>query len=433
MDIVNLIAGTGGINNERPKSQTPEGEEVAFDVDAILERDTGDGEIVLESALIPQSADAVLTQSDPSETTDVVASDAFVFASSPELTLSLPDETPSGEVEPEETPDDIVEAQEVSGADDPSGVLVEGKPAGEIVSDADTAPIQGVSSDDPNTPVIAAELTASEPQVASAPSETAQASTQLQPASADIQVNVAQTTSQISPRAVAGVSVVESGLSLRQSAVSRVEHTTVSRETHAPVANASIEAPRPNTPVVGMATATLPTAAPMLKPGLMMEEISLGIMPAPSSSLAHDIAVHSASTAAPKPIVQPAPIVQDIVAQLVRSNSGRVEIRLDPPELGRIVMQLTPTESGMMAQVSAERSDVLDLMRRYESLLQRELGQAGFDNINLNFTQNWQSEQETAEDERNSGARSQSAALDGERTIDLAAMRNGQTGLDIRL
>ncbi len=80
-------------------------------------------------------------------------------------------------------------------------------------------------------------------------------------------------------------------------------------------------------------------------------------------------------------------ITQQLVATLARGGDGGIEIRLDPPELGRIAMKLVVTEAGSMVNVSADRSEVLDLMRRHEHALIKELNDAGFGDVNLNFGQ----------------------------------------------
>ena len=84
-----------------------------------------------------------------------------------------------------------------------------------------------------------------------------------------------------------------------------------------------------------------------------------------------------------------------LIAQLKTDQSGNLEIRLDPPELGRVAVRLYAGEAGMIAQVSAERQDVLDLLRRSEAQLAKEFAEAGYDGLSFDFasedqTEGWQ-------------------------------------------
>jgi flagellar hook-length control protein FliK len=67
----------------------------------------------------------------------------------------------------------------------------------------------------------------------------------------------------------------------------------------------------------------------------------------------------------------------EIVAR-VRDGKSRFEIRLDPPELGRIDVQLRVDRDGsVMSRLVVERADTLDLLRRDAASLERALNGAG--------------------------------------------------------
>ena len=68
-----------------------------------------------------------------------------------------------------------------------------------------------------------------------------------------------------------------------------------------------------------------------------------------------------------------------------RTSDDRVEIRLDPPELGRVQIHLTRLDGGVQAVVLADRPETQDLLRRHAEALARELGQAGYDTVSLDF------------------------------------------------
>lgn len=78
-------------------------------------------------------------------------------------------------------------------------------------------------------------------------------------------------------------------------------------------------------------------------------------------------------------------VIHQVVAALSKPGDGVLQIRLDPPELGRISLHITATDMGHTATVMADKPDILDLMRRNEGLLQKELASAGFENLNLQF------------------------------------------------
>jgi hypothetical protein len=86
---------------------------------------------------------------------------------------------------------------------------------------------------------------------------------------------------------------------------------------------------------------------------------------------------------------RPMPPAQQIVAQLTvaiqRAPGERVEIRLDPPELGRVQIELSSRDGVLHATVISERPEVHDLMRRHAEMLRQELAAAGHSGVRLEF------------------------------------------------
>jgi flagellar hook-length control protein FliK len=86
---------------------------------------------------------------------------------------------------------------------------------------------------------------------------------------------------------------------------------------------------------------------------------------------------------------RPMPPAQQIVAQLTvaiqRAPGDRVEIRLDPPELGRVQIELSSRDGVLHAVVTSERPEVHDLMRRHAEMLRQELAAAGHAGVRLDF------------------------------------------------
>jgi flagellar hook-length control protein FliK len=102
-------------------------------------------------------------------------------------------------------------------------------------------------------------------------------------------------------------------------------------------------------------------------------------LPAAHQPVASDVA--SLSNRATQMIAQaPVPvagIAVEIAAQ-ARAGNNRFEIRLDPPELGRIDVRLDVDQEGnVKSRLVIERSDTYDLLRRDSSTLERALQQAG--------------------------------------------------------
>ncbi len=68
------------------------------------------------------------------------------------------------------------------------------------------------------------------------------------------------------------------------------------------------------------------------------------------------------------------------MARQVQDGNSRFQIRLDPPELGRIDVRLDIDKAGQVhARLTVEKSETLDLMQRDQRALERALQQAGLD------------------------------------------------------
>ena len=61
------------------------------------------------------------------------------------------------------------------------------------------------------------------------------------------------------------------------------------------------------------------------------------------------------------------------------------EIRLEPEELGRVVMTLRGDERSMTLHISAERQETLELLRRQIEGLSRELADLGYSDVDVRF------------------------------------------------
>jgi flagellar hook-length control protein FliK len=93
-------------------------------------------------------------------------------------------------------------------------------------------------------------------------------------------------------------------------------------------------------------------------------------------------APNGATPAQQQQLVAPAVAVSQLgvtIATRVKQGESRFQIRLDPPELGRIDVSLSVDKAGATNTVlTVERMDTLDLLQRDSRALERSLASAGF-------------------------------------------------------
>lgn len=71
---------------------------------------------------------------------------------------------------------------------------------------------------------------------------------------------------------------------------------------------------------------------------------------------------------------------------LFGAHNSKVEITLNPEELGRVRMSLSTTDTGITVSIIAERPETLDMMRRHIHLLAEEFSNLGYENIGFEFS-----------------------------------------------
>jgi len=91
------------------------------------------------------------------------------------------------------------------------------------------------------------------------------------------------------------------------------------------------------------------------------------------------------------------PKVAGSVAEGVRrtTRDEPIELLLDPVELGKVRFEMTTTGDRVQVNLSVERPETLELLRRNLDSLRSELGAAGFDASTLSFGQ-WSGGREDA-------------------------------------
>jgi len=131
-----------------------------------------------------------------------------------------------------------------------------------------------------------------------------------------------------------------------------------------------------------------PAAAPALAASLGPSAPDPQAPPAQQLQTAPVARTVHAAYQAPVPQVNLPQVAFEVVRQFEAGNT-RFQIRLDPPELGRIDVKLDLDKSGTVnARMTVERPETLDLMQRDQRALQQALQQAGLDTgrTNLEFS-----------------------------------------------
>ena len=77
------------------------------------------------------------------------------------------------------------------------------------------------------------------------------------------------------------------------------------------------------------------------------------------------------------PVEQIRRTLAEYKAEFVREEPMRLEVRLDPPELGRIWIRVERTENGLSAQLSVQDENVRLALESHVDDVQRELGESG--------------------------------------------------------
>ncbi|MEM0947072.1 MAG: flagellar hook-length control protein FliK [Pseudomonadota bacterium] len=74
------------------------------------------------------------------------------------------------------------------------------------------------------------------------------------------------------------------------------------------------------------------------------------------------------------------------IAGVLHAAPGTLDVTLTPEELGRVSLTLNTQDGVLTVQVSAERPETLDLLRRHVDLLTQEAHAAGFEDVAFGFS-----------------------------------------------
>lgn len=92
-------------------------------------------------------------------------------------------------------------------------------------------------------------------------------------------------------------------------------------------------------------------------------------------------------------------VAEQVAVALSAASPGSFELRLHPEELGSVRLGLTASDGGVTVQLTAERPETMDLLRRHADTLARELRQAGYDSVTFRFGSETPQDQRRAPDQ----------------------------------
>lgn len=158
--------------------------------------------------------------------------------------------------------------------------------------------------------------------------------------------------------------------------------------------------------------------------------------PLQMSDISHTLATQtSAAPVAAQPVHMQ---LKSLALQHLRSSpleqvsTSELEIRLDPPELGRLKITFSGLDGSLTAVVTAERGEVDALLRRHAQDLERMLSEAGFEGATLSFGTESETGTETGE-QGDASQLSTLSELDEQVPTQPIASTNSSGNLDIRL
>lgn len=123
----------------------------------------------------------------------------------------------------------------------------------------------------------------------------------------------------------------------------------------------------------------------------------------------------AAGSAAPPPgeFGARAPALQVAQALAASAPAGRVELRLEPGELGAVEITFDFRDEGLRATVVSERAATGDLLRRHAEILLQHLRDAGFEGASLEFAHHGERQAGHGDDAAFASRRVDGAMADG--------------------
>ena len=235
---------------------------------------------------------------------------------------------------------------------------------------------------------------------------------------------------------------------LAQSAQSDLPHVKaeplhrVARATQSGLSERWSKPPVPERAAVDLAKAQAAQGALWSEPavgGARMTQADSTAFPEMVASVDTRASPEAARTLVDPTLSQPraADITRQIVAHVappaISNGEQKIEITLNPAELGRVRLTMTPGDAAMTVSITAERPETLDLIRRHIDILGQDFRDMGYERSEFSFGQGQHHSPDTGE-RADAPVDALTAAL--EDTSDPAqgrALRVALDGLDIRI
>ena len=128
------------------------------------------------------------------------------------------------------------------------------------------------------------------------------------------------------------------------------------------------------------------------------------------------------------------PRTVEVIVTAARALGDRpVELTLNPEELGRVRMTLLASDDGMTVQLTVERPETLDLLRRNIDILASDLRKAGYEQLSFGFAGDPRSQESSKQHHTNPVAETLSATETNSDLLLPISVTLSSDGLDLRI
>lgn len=183
------------------------------------------------------------------------------------------------------------------------------------------------------------------------------------------------------------------------------------------------------TPIATGGTAPVPAAEVLAAEAISPfgESAEAGVLRSSPATATANPVVADLTTARPETVRNAAAHAVEV---LTREPGKTVEIALNPEELGRVRMALSPSDAGVTVLITSERPETLELMRRHIEQLSQEFQKLGYEQAHFEFSGETSDGEDRPAHERPAGY---GTAGTPDETQNAIPTRLVQTGLDLRL
>lgn len=189
------------------------------------------------------------------------------------------------------------------------------------------------------------------------------------------------------PKLVALAALSEQPASPSSDRSARYDGTLVLAAPHAVPAPPVATSPNPSTAIHATPAPTDALLPINLDQKVTSSSDELAFSPLTGGEISPRLGAIASNAALPGPAeqVRAQHVAAQLVSTMTRAEGDKMELRLDPPELGRVLIQLHLRDGEVSAMITTERAETADLMRRHMDVLARELARAGLAGAEMTF------------------------------------------------